>query len=248
MNLSQFLILSLMFVLLSLTGLSAQEIWKTNFPPTSIEVDKEILQALADKYGATVAGSQIPFARRLSNIKSGKIDILTGLLKKPDRFDHIHFLNPPYKRKTNKYFFMRKGEEGRLKTYNDLHSLLIGVQIDSKYFLPFDDDPKIRKHATSRIEGRFQMLMVNRLDAVIHTDVYGIQMIQSLGLEEKVAIAPFRYTKENPVFIGISKKSNLIHQKDKLEALLLQMVESGEMAQIIHNYFTRNNLPVPDFF
>jgi polar amino acid transport system substrate-binding protein len=229
------------------TAHADQEIWKTSFSPNPIELDYVITQAFAKKFKATLSSHKVPFARRLFQLKTGEIDLLSGLLKKDDRGKYAYFIDPPYKQKTNKCFFMRKGEGKRLQKYEDLYQLSVGVQIGSKYFSHFDEDTKVKRYATSQDESRFQMLLLNRFDALIHTEMYGTYTMHKLGLENKLEIAPYRYTAYNPVYIAISYKSRLIERKDELEAAFRKMVESGEMDQIIHQYFTDNALPLPDY-
>lgn len=224
-----------------------QKSWKTSYPPTPIELDQAILQAFAQKFDATVSGDKVPFARRLNQLQNGDIDILAGLLKNSGREQFAHFLSSPYKQKTDKYFFMREGEGHRLQKYEDLRQLSIGVQIGSKYFPRFDQDTTLRKYSISQDETRFKMLVQGRFDVLIHTDVYGLDIMYKLGLQDKLEIAPYRYTKQNPVFIAISYQSNLIEQKDELETVFRDMVKSGEMDQVIHRYFTNEGLPVPDY-
>ncbi len=224
-----------------------QEIWKTSLPPSHIELDHAITLAFAKKFNAALSAQKVPFARRLSQLKAGEIDLLSGLLKNDDREKYAHFLTPPYKQKTNKYFFVRKGEGKRLQKYEDLYQLRIGVQIGSKYFPRFDQDTKLNKTATSHIENRFQMLVRGRLDAIIHTDIYGLDIMYKKGLQKMVEVAPFSHNKYNPVYMAISYKSKLIERKDELEEVLRKMVESGEMDQVIHQYLESKGLPVPEY-
>ncbi len=91
------------------------------------------------------------------------------------------------------------------------------------------------------------MLVLNRIDALIHTDVYGLSLMHELGLQDKVEVAPFRYTRHNPVYIAVSKKSKLIKRKDRLEEVFKKMIESGEVDKVIHNFFETQGLPVPEY-
>lgn len=222
------------------------EVWKTSFP-SILKIDYAITKAFADKCNATLFGSEVPFARRLIQLKNGDIDLLCGLLKKEDREKYGYFLTPPYKLKSNKYFFVRKGEGHRLQKYEDLYSLQVGVRIGSKYFSRFDKDSKLDKFSAASDEGRFKMLVSNRVDAVIHTDVYGLYLLHNLRLQDKVEIAPYKYIKHNPVYMVISRKSKLFERKDDLEKVFQIMVKSGEIDQIIHAYFQNKDLPVPEY-
>lgn len=242
------LLFSISLLLFSLVSiLEAKEEWSSSFPPLPIDLDQAITTAFAAKFCAVVKGDKVPFARRLLQLKIGEIDLLAGILKNDEREEYAYFLTPPYKQKTNKIFIMRQGEGKQLKRYEDLYKLRIGVQIGSKYFPRFDDDRKIHKYASTADGNRLKMLLNNRFDVLIHTELYGSYIIYDLGLQDKVEIAPYKYTKRNPVYMTISKKSKLYERKDELKKVFSQMMESGEMDMVIHSYFDSISIPVPDY-
>lgn len=227
--------------------LQAADKWRSSFPPLYIDVDQNIISALAVKFNAEVVGEKVPFARRLQQLKSGEIDILAGLLKDETREGYAYFLKTPYKNKTNKIFIMRKGEGKQLERYEDLYKLKVGVQIGSKYFPRFDADSDITKVPSMKDKNRLQMLLLNRFDALIHTEVYATDLIHRNGFEDKVEFATFKYTKYNPVYIAVSKKSPLYERREELESVLGEMIESGEMGKIIQSYFQSRGLPVSEY-
>lgn len=229
------------------THVAAQEQWRSSFPPLSIDLDHAITNAFAKKLNAEVTGEKVPFARRLLQLKNGQIDLLAGLLKDKAREKFAYYLSTPYKMKTNKIFLMRKGESKRLQRYEDLYNLEVGVQIGSKYFPRFDQDPKIIKYPSTNDESRIRMLLKNRFDALIHTENYATHIVHKLGLQDKVEVAPFKYTKINPVFIAISKKSALYQRKTELDEVFTKMVTSGEIDAVIQSYFENIGLEVPDY-
>lgn len=163
-KIKQLVIAIIFFSFSSMASHAEEEVWKSSFPGI-LDIDYKITLAFAEKFNATISGSKVPFARRLNQLKKGDIDLLCGLLKNSDREKFAYYLSPPYKLKSHKYFFVRKGEGKRLQKYEDLYSLKIGVQIGSKYFPKFDEDSKLNKHATTEDAGRFKMLESLRIDA-----------------------------------------------------------------------------------
>lgn len=242
-------LITTLFLLFFYQGITfaAQKEWHSSFPPLTIDIDQAVTSAFAAKFGAKVIGNKVPFARRLLQLKNGKIDLLAGLLKDSVREEYAYYLSTPYKQKTNKIFIMRKGEGTRLQTYEDLYNLSVGVQIGSKYFNRFDTDDKIIKYASTDDESRIRMLLYRRFDALIHTEVYGTNIIRNLGLQNEIEIAPYKYTKHNPVYIAISKKSDLYKKKAELEKVFSEMVTSGEIDEVIQSYFDTIGLPVPEY-
>lgn len=235
-------------IVISLCSASqAREEWHSSFPPLAIDLDQAVTNAFAAKFGAVVKGDKAPFARRLMQLKIGEIDLLAGLLKDEIREGYAYFLSVPYKRKSNKIFIMRKGEGAKLQRYEDLYNLRVSVQVGSKYFSRFDKDPKINKYASTNDESRLQMLLKSRFDALIHTELYGTYIVHNLGLQDRLEVAPYKYTKHNPVYIAISKKSDLYQRKTELDKVFSQMVESGELDEVIQSYFKKIGLPVPEY-
>ncbi len=98
-----------------------EEVWKTSVPAYAQALDLSITQTFAKKFNATLSSHQAPFARRIRQLKDGDIDLMSGLLKNKDREKFAHFIEPPYKQKSNKYFFVRKGEGKHLQKYENLY-------------------------------------------------------------------------------------------------------------------------------
>ena len=57
-------------------------------------------------------------------------------------------------------------------------------------------------------------------------------------------LADYQFAGEKHVFIGVSKNSPLMDRIDTFETIVLSMIESGEIKNIIVNYYRRHDLPV----
>lgn len=196
-----------------------------------------IIRRVADKLDLSVEIRLAPFARRLRWMQTGKIDFMGGLLKRPERDAYIYFVSPPYVEKNRKVFYVRKGDEDRIKCYRDLYGLAIGTKIHSKYFPRFDRDRRLKKEAVSSLEQNFEKLLAGRIDAVIYSNRSGHVKLMRMGITDKVGLAPYVYTENNPVYIGISRRSPLMTQKTRIERVIRRMVENGEMTLIIENHY-----------
>ena len=208
-------------------------------------LDVQILNAIANRLKAKLFILDAPFKRRLYLMKDGTIDIMAGLLKRPEREGYIHFIHPPYKKRSDTVFFVPKGKSFLIQTYNDLYPLRIGTILGSKYFHQFDDDKRLTKEPLPGVMGNFEKLLLGRLDTVIYPESVGIDLIHEMGIADKIEMAPYRFSKEKHVFIGISKKSYLMNKIDQIEAVIRQMIETGEIDKIIIDYYTQRNLPIP---
>jgi polar amino acid transport system substrate-binding protein len=206
-----------------------------------------IIERLAEKLDIEIKMCIAPFARRLLWMETGEIDIMGGLLRRPQREGYIYFVFPPYVNENRKVFFVRDGEEHRIERYEDLYGLRIGTKIHSKYFSRFDEDEGLKKEAVGSIELNFKKLLAGRLDAVIYSNRSGYMKLMEMDIADQVEQAKYVYKEENPVYIGISKKSVLMKDKARVEAAVRQLVETGEIERIIESYYKPlgNGLPAP---
>jgi polar amino acid transport system substrate-binding protein len=208
-------------------------------------LDIEILTAIAQKLKAKLILQEAPFNRRLYLMRDGTINLMAGLLKHPEREEYIRFVQPPYKNRSDTVFFVPKGSASLIQTYEDLYPLKIGTILGSKYFHQFDEDKRLNKDPAPKGITNFKKLLLGRLDTVIAPEGAGIDRIQEMGIADKIEMAPYRFSKEKQVYIGISKKSSLMENIDEIESVIRQMIEAGEIKKIIIDYYTQRNLPVP---
>lgn len=204
-----------------------------------------LMQRIAEKLDIELDMQYAPFARRLAMMKNGEIDIMGGLLKREARESYIYFVPPPYVMSGRKIFFVRKGEAGRIQSYEDLYGLTIGTKINARYFSRFDRDPKILKQPVSSVEQNFNKLLLKRIDAVIYSFRSGYTTLQEMGIADQVEPAAYFFKGENPVYIGISRNSPLMAEKDRVEQVVRGMVDSGELEALIKAFYqpAQENFP-----
>ena len=232
-----FMFLGLLLTEAELWPLSAQTYQSGVSEEHAVGVVARIMQRVAEKLDIKLEMQYAPFARRLEFMRSGEIDIMGGLLKREGREAYIYFVSTPYVDKSRKIFFVRKGEANRIQSYKDLYGLEIGTKIHSKYFPQFDSDDRLNKQPVSSVEQNFKMLLQNRIDTVIYSYRSGYTTLLKMGIADQVEPAVYYYNGENPVYIGISKKSPLLAEKDRIEKIVREMVDSGEMETLIKEFY-----------
>lgn len=208
-------------------------------------LSETILTAIAAKLERQIIIINAPFKRRLYLMKNGTIDLMAGLLKRPEREAYIHYINPPYKKRSDTVFIVLKGKRSQIKCYDDLKCLRIGCTIGSSYFHRFDNDSNLTKEVVPKGSFNFRKLLHNRLDTTAISESTGIDLIHRMGIARQVEIADFRFSEVKHVYIGISKKSPIIKHLPRIEAVIKELVASGELTTIITHYYTSRNLPVP---
>jgi len=207
--------------------------------------DVQIIQAIARKLDAPLEIRYAPFKRRLQLMRDGKIDFIPGLLKRPEREAYIHYIPVPYKERSDTVFIVCQGKRSLIQAYDDLYALRIGTTLGSKYFPEFDNDSRLNKEAVANVAANIRKLLMGRIDAVVCPESAGIDLIQKMAIADRVTLADYRFAGEKHVFIGVSKNSPLMDRIDTFETVVLSMIESGEIKNIIVEYYWRHDLPVP---
>lgn len=219
---------------------------RSGVSPTNPQgMNQQLTQWVARTLDMTLESYNCPFKRRLAMMKTGELDLMVGLFKRPDREGYIHYLAIPYRTRSNRIFWVLKGKESMIRTYEDLYGLKIGTTLGAKYFHRFDTDRRLTKDAVRKMELNLQKLVCNRLDAVIAPESSGIKKMQRLGLKDRIGMADYVYSEENPVYVGISKKSVLMQRITEVEDRLVRAIESGEAEEIMRDYYRQQGLPVP---
>lgn len=214
-------------------------------PSSPFGMNRKLTQWVARTIDMNLEIVNTPFKRRLLMMKTGDLDFMVGLFKRPGRETYIYYLSIPYRKKSNRIFWVLKGKKSAIKTYEDLYFLKIGTTFGAKYFDRFDRDKKIVKEPVSKMELNLQKLVLNRIDAVIASESSGIQKMIKLGIQDKVEMADYFYSQDNPVYVGISKKSPLMDKIAEIENKLVRSIQSREVEKIIIKYYRTQNLPVP---
>lgn len=190
-------------------------------------IDIELLRQLAMRMGMRIDFEHVPFPRGLKAMQDGEIDIMTGVLRRPEREQYLLYIEPPYNEFSPKVFYVRKGQESSIRSYEDLQEKRIGTTIDTRYFARFDADKTLHKEPVSRSHMNLMKLVRGRLDAVILSETAGDQQIREAKLEPYIGKADYRYRDENRVYIAISKASPFAARYDEFCAVMKEFVDSG---------------------
>ncbi|MCX4026239.1 amino acid ABC transporter substrate-binding protein [Endozoicomonas sp. SM1973] len=200
-------------------------------------IDGELIKDIASRLGLKIKYSECPFKRCLALMKSGLVDIMTGLLKRSDREVYIQYIEPYYvNKKTSKIFYLLKGNGHLIKKYEDIYRLKVGVKIGVRYFNKFDEDSKIKKNAVTDVIQNLRMLEAGRIDAIVNTESQGDYLIHKYGFQGKFEKAVFRPTPDVPFYFGISKKSDYMKQFDLIQNTLHQIVKEGNVEVLMKKY------------
>lgn len=202
-----------------------------------VGIDVEILEAIASRLGLVLVFQECPFSRCLKMMEYGTADIMTGLLKRPDRELYIRYLEPPYGTKSKKVFYVKKGKGSHIRKYEDLYGLRIGITRGVQYFEPFDSDAKVIKEEVTRARQNLEKLEKGRIDAFINTEIQANYLVYSKGYDTLFEKADYYYDGYNPGYFGISRKSKYMDRVDDFETVIETMVKNGEIERIVQEFF-----------
>lgn len=228
-------------------GISIVEPWKFEKDGKLQGAGYELFQAIASELNLQVKYIILPFKRALELMKSGEIDIMFGLLKTVERQEYIHFVEPPYKLKSNKAFYVLHGGERKITSHEDLYKLRVGVKIGAKYFARFDNDRNIYKDGVSEYDENIKKLLLGVIDTFVCTASQADYLIKELGLGDTITKASYEYKDGNPTYVGISKQSSIMSMKDTITGVVEKMVKNGTVDKTFKAYFKKQNLPLPEY-
>jgi len=197
-----------------------------------IELVKEFFKRTGDKYNITLC----PWKRCLKLMEVGQADVMPYLLKRPDREEYMHYIEPPYQKEANKCFYIKKGSSVKIDAYEDLYQYSIGVADSAKYFDPFDTDLKIKKEIVIKEKLLPEMLIAERMEAFIGacipTDFNNIKN----GHDNQLSKSTYQFSSHNPAYVAMSKKSKFIAKFSDYEKVMQQLVDEGVVNEIIARF------------
>lgn len=205
--------------------------------------DIDIIKAVGDEIGCTVAFVELPWARILREVRSGTLDTSTSTSLTEERTDWALF-SEPY-RETEMAIYVRKGEESRfdLQGLGDIpnQQFRLGVITDYYYGKEFEElasDPD----SAALIEGatdyatNIHKLINARIDGYLAEDVAVMHAeLQSLGLTGKVARYPLRITGEKLRFM-FSRQTVDPKTVAGVDAAIARMRADGRLDTIMSKY------------
>ncbi len=237
----------ILFFLVHIGTLYAEEIIvpTDDYPPWKIiengqvkgGIDILLIPALLDGLDLTPGYSPGPWKRCLLMMEQGSGDLISGITLNSQRQEYLTYLRPPYKTKSKKTLYVRRGTSTSFQTLSDLEQKRIGILRGGKYFPSFDQNPAIFKtQVDSDLQG-LMMLKAGRLDGFLITKENGNYLLHKQPETfESLEKSSWSYDKKIEVYFAISKQSSLVSRKQELEARLQHLVESGKIEAIIDGF------------
>jgi len=199
-------------------------------------IDFDLLNEIEKQSNFQFKYKKYPWSRGLASMKNGKVDLMSGLAKRVERETYIQYTSKPYYT-CSTVFYVHKGNKDKINTYDDLKEHLIGYVDNSAYFSPFDTDKTLKKRSVTNEEQLIKMLAIKRIKVMIGTDCqvdYDIKRLGFIGMFEKTNYRP---NNKVDLYIGISKKSPLINEFEKIDNIIKDIVNEGKVKEFAKKYY-----------
>ncbi len=200
---------------------------------------KDILEKAAERAGHSVNWVEAPFKRAYEDAKSGRIDLVPRTFYRESRKTEVHYLDPVGYQEKDIVFFVKKGKENVVKSYDDLKNVSIGVKRGSAFYEKFDGDTSLNKVEGTEDEALVKMFIGDRFDVMVSIDPLGMkQEFEKLGFSD-YSFTEYKHVKRTGVYYASSKKRYDTDRKsvyDSINDQIQKMVSSGEVSKIYESH------------
>lgn len=203
---------------------------------THAGIDISLWQRLAAELQVELRFVQCPWVRCLKLMEEGLVDAMGGLAYRDERALYMDYVQRPYYR-CSTVFYLQRGQGERVKVYDDLYALHIGVVPGSAYFTPFDTDPDLHKIGVSNESQLIEMLGRKRLDAIVGTDCQADYQIAQSPYRGQFEKGQYQPGNQVDLYLAVSKRSPYAQRLDELAGQLDRILDSGGVDAIAQRYF-----------
>lgn len=222
-----------------------------NDPPYSMQladgsiggISIDSARAVLHDLGCEVRLVRLPWARALRDLEQGRLDVLTGAYRKPEREVYAYFSGVVEEASRNILFMSREAAARwpvtELRQLRDT-SFRLGAQIDVSYGPGYQEliqTPAFRERmgfSATRLN-LWRMVAKGRIDGVIADEHSGAQELQELGLSGLIQPTPVVVSSEG-VEVAFSKKSVPVEFVQRYAEALRRQIADGRHARIQERY------------
>lgn len=211
-------------------------------------VSPEFPQGLHRKYLEFIArGLQIdfrfqllPYARRIADLQSGKLDLLVGIQHGYQSGLGMIILKPQYEDLTHMVFINKDQAQDWAATDN-LADKVIAVTIKPGSFSEqYSADEPLAVQVTT-LKQKIQLLLRRRVDAFIHFKDSTNRTLRHLNLEQQIIPADYQPSSPTRYYVAIGESSRLMARKTEIEGFISQAVKEGKFAQIREQHYQQGD-------
>lgn len=243
-------LVSLAFVALPAAACELRVRWNPDPPYTMRDaagrvtgLQVELIETALQRLGCRAVWVELPWARALMELQAGRLDVLPGALRLPEREAHAHWVPQPIV--SSNRLYVRAGREGEFGAATRLQQawrpgLKLGVQIGVVYGPDYAEllgDAAFRAALTQVPVRRslWHMLDIGRVDGVIASETTARWELRELGLAGRI-VATRVAVPHGPVHIMFSKRSVDAALVQRFREASAAMEKDGAQARVLRQY------------
>ena len=202
----------------------------------------ELARATLKAMGCEAKLVEMPWARALLELQAGRLDVLPGALKTPEREQFAYF-SRPFNRSPNVLFISAKtASKYRLKSLADIvgTQFKLGAQIGVAYGPEYNrliKTPEFQARITTITSRRnaWKMMELQRVDGIISDEVSALLELKQLGLSGTVIRSDVIVSDEAATF-ALSKATNTPDFVTNFDKALGGLMADGSYKTIVERH------------
>ena len=208
-----------------------------------VGLQAELTEQALQRLGCKAVWVELPWARALVELQAGRLDMLPGALRRPEREAYAEWV-PQHIALSNR-LFVRAGHESDFGAATRLQQawrpgLKLGVQIGVVYGPDYAEllgDAAFRATLTQASARRslWQMLDIGRVDGVLASETTARWELKELGLVGRIVATPVAVPHE-PAQIMFSKRSVDAALVQRFREISEALEKDGTEARIARKY------------
>lgn len=204
--------------------------------------DLDVVREALRRGGCEARFVNLPWSRAIAALRSGAVDLLTGILETEERRSFAYFSRPI--QKSRNYLFLRlpATTAGKLTRLTDLigTDFRLGVEMGSDFGSDFQQlvhDPRFSDHLfqIQSYESAWRMMEAGRLDGFITEEHAGQEALQRLGLKGHILRSDLVVT-ESPDRVAFSRRTAAPQRVEQFNQAFESMLRDGSYQRILEQY------------
>jgi polar amino acid transport system substrate-binding protein len=204
--------------------------------------DADLMRAVLKRTGCTAVFVNMPWARALIELEAGRLDILSGTFRNPERELYAYFSIPALQSRNVLYWGPAARTRYQLGKLDELVGtrFQLGVQIGVSYgdnFEALKANPRFRNNLVPVTLRRnaWRMMELGRIDGMIVDEASAEVELHQLGLDGVLKPSGI-IASSNTSMVAFSKRSISPQFVESFNKALQTMIDNGEYRRIRERY------------
>lgn len=208
-----------------------------------VGVQVDLIEQALQRVGCRAVWVELPWARALVELQAGRLDMLPGALRRPEREAYAHWV-PQHIASSNR-LFVRAGREAELGAATRLQEawrpgMKLGVQIGVVYGPDYAEllGNEAFRATLTQVSARrslWHMLDAGRIDGVLASETTARWELRELGLAERIVATRVAVPHE-PVQIMLGKRTVDAAMAQRYREASEALVKDGTLARVLRKY------------